>query len=455
MNALFESPLGALLARPWVDQAGLFGLQRWYLPLSRLWAAANAAGEDVARFREGIGIDLPTFWSAPRLQALLSRNARALLQSETARTAWETAIFDRCDADCDPGQLDRQRRMAATRHLATRGWFYPLLFPRRPLSARWQIDRPDEVERELGPMLDDPGTLYAAPIDVGSLSVSHPFVRNGIREYWLKAPTPAERLRQRSGSEVLYARVVEPADGISDETLIIGSGLCLEFDLLTVARDPGVRLAALGWRVIEPISPYHGLRAMPGYYGGEPFFAAGPSSSLDLIAGQAIESALLTAWCRARFGGKIALAGISMTSFVAQQVASRCHLWSAEARPDAAMLISHSGQVEDVTFGGALATMLGLDRALTDAGWSREALARLAQAIDPSEVPALPPSHIVSVLGETDRWVPYGDGLALAQRWKLPDANVFRYRLGHLGMPVQLTRDNAPFQRLRQVLNGS
>jgi len=452
MNVLFESPLGALLARPWVDQAGLFGLQRWYLPLSRLWAAANTAGEDVARFRDEVGIALPAFWSAARLQVLLRRNAQALLQGETARRAWERAIFDPARGNCDPGQLDRLRRVAATRHLAARAWFHPLLFPRRPPSARWRIDRPCELDRELGPALAMPSALYVAPIDVDTLSVSRSFVKNGIREYWLRAPTPATRLRRRAGSEVLYARVVEPVDGAPDATLIFGSGLCLEFDLLSVARDPGFRLAAMGWRVIEPISPYHGLRAMPGYYGGEPFFAMGPTSAIDLIAGQAIESALLTAWCRSRFGGKVALAGISMTSFVAQQVASCCHLWPAEAAPDAAMLICHSGRVEDVTFGGALAAMLGLDRALIDAGWSREALARLTRTIDPAETPALPPSRIISVLGETDRWVPYGDGLALARQWKLPDANVFRYRLGHLGMPVQLTRDSAPFRRLRQVL---
>ena len=62
---------------------------------------------------------------------------------------------------------------------------------------------------------------------------------------------------------------------------------------------------------------------------------------------------------------------------------------------------------------------------------------------------------IVSVLGETDRWVPYDDGLAVAELWRLPSANIFRYPLGHLGMPVQLTRDATPFERLRQVLSGS
>ena len=299
-----------------------------------------------------------------------------------------------------------------------------------------------------------PESLYDVSVDADTVVASRPVMRDGLRESWLRAPTPAPRLRQRPGSEIFYARVIEPADREQYPTLIFGSGLCLEFELRAVARGPSARLADLGWRVVEPISPYHGLRAMPGRYGGEPFFAAGPTSSIDLISGQAIESALLTAWCRRRFGAKVALAGISMTSFVAQQAASRCHLWPAEARPDGVMLISHSGRIEDVTFGGALAVTLGLDRALARAGWSREALARLSTLIDPAAEPALAPSHIVSVLGETDRWVPYDDGLAVAERWRLPPANVFRYPLGHLGMPVQLTRDVAPFERLRQVLGG-
>jgi hypothetical protein len=451
MNVLFGSPVGALLARPWVDPVGLYGLRRWYLPLSRLWAAANLAGLDVARFRAEIGIAPPRFWSDVRLRGLLARHGRAQSRGDEARAAWEACLFDPTGTG-DPAALDRQRRAAATAHLATRALFYPLLFPRRPPLARWRIDEPKQVEHEFGRMLDDASDLYVAPIAVETLAKSRDFVRDGLREYWLRAPTPSARLRHRTGSELLYARVVEPACGTGD-TLVFGNGLCVESELMSMDRGPGPQLAAMGWRVIEPVSPYHGLRAMPGFYGGEPFFAASPTSSMDLIAGQAIESALLIAWARALFGGKVALAGISMSSFVAQLAASHCHLWPAEARPDAAMLISHSGRVEDVTFGGALAAMLGLDRALVEAGWSREGLARLSHMIDPAETPALPPARIVSALGETDRWVPYRDGLALAQRWRLPEDNLFRYPFGHLGMPVQLTRDSSPFARLRQVMN--
>lgn len=452
MDVLFRSPLGALLAKPWVDQAGLFGLKRWYFPLSRLWAAANAAGDDTARFRDEIGAPVAA-WPEPYLRSVLTRHAARKAAAEAARSAWESALFDDA-SDGDGLVLDHRRRTAATRHLATRASFYPLLFPTRPPSARWEIDQPADVERAFGPAIGRPDSLYEAAVDVGAVAVSRPATRDGLSEYWLRAPTPAPRLGQRPGSETLYARVIEPADAGPCPTLIFGSGLCLEFELLTVSRGPATRLAELGWRVVEPISPYHGLRAMPGRYGGEPFFAAGPTSSIDLISGQAIESALLIAWCHRRFAGKVGLAGISMTSFVAQQAASRCHLWPAEARPDGVMLISHSGRIEDVTFGGALAVTLGLDRALARAGWSREALAHLSELIDPTAEPAIAPANIVSVLGETDRWVPYDDGLAVAQRWRLPEANVFRYPLGHLGMPVQLTRDAEPFERLRQVLAG-
>jgi len=443
MNVLLQSPLGALLARPWLDAAGLFGLRR-YMPLSRLWAAANAAGEDVARFRAEMG-SLPAFWSSVPLRPLLAHHGRLKRAAESARQAWEAAIFD-AEQAADPGALDDRRRRAATLHQMTRGTFYPLLFPRRPPLARWRIDPP-------GSLAVDPSALYGAPFDARSVEVSRRFVRAGLGECWLRAPTPSPPLTKRPGSEFVYARLIEPLEG-ARETLIVGSGLCLELDQLAAGRDSGRQLAAQGWRVIEPISPYHGLRTMPGFYGGEPFFALAPGGTLDLIAGQALETALLTGWARSRFGGRIAVAGISLSSFVAQQVASQCDRWPAGARPDAVMLISHSGRMEEVTFGGALPALLGVDRALEAAGWTREMLAPLAQAIDPSARPALDPSRIVSVLGETDRWVPYPHGLALARQWRLPDANVFRYRLGHLGMPVQLMRDRAPFERLRQVLRA-
>lgn len=452
MEALFRSPLGALLAQPWVDPAGLFGLQRWYLPLSRLWAAANVAGGDVDRFRAEASLSSAVLWAAPAIEQLLGRQQRREAESAARRDDWERALFGSSGEDA--ATLDRRRRSAATAHQAMRAAFYPLLFPQRPPSVRWRIDPPAEVRARLAALLADPDALYAAAPDAGSVEASVSWLQDGRRETWWRAPTPSPRLLARPGSERLYARVIEPADRPAEATLVLGNGLGIEFDVLTLVRDPGAALADHGWRVIEPVSPYHGLRGMPGTYGGEPFLASAPTATVDLIAGQAVETALLVAACRARFGGPVAVAGISMTSFVMQQVAGRCDLWPAASRPDAAMLISHSGRLEDVTFGGTLAAAVGLDREMARAGWTREQLRLLAPLIDAPPCPALPPERILSVLGTTDRWVPYGDGAAVAEAWRLPEENVFRYPLGHLGMPVQLVRDGAPFARLRRVLSG-
>jgi hypothetical protein len=451
MNSLFQSPLGAVLARPWVDTAGLTGLKRWYLPLSRLWAAANASNGEVDAFRGEIGAPLSGFWPDAYLTRLLRRHGAAQSAAHRTRTAWEKASFGGATPVL-AGELDFRRRTSATRHLLSRGLFYPLIFPRRPPPARWQIVAPDALDRELAEERRDPAARYAVPVDAATVEQSVAFQSGGVRESWVRAPTPSPRSRRWPASNLLYARIVEPAGRPAHGTLVLGSGLCLETDLIAGAKDAGVRLAGLGWRSVEPVSPYHGLRAEKARYGGEPFFAEAPLAAFDLISGQAVESALLIAWARRRFGGKVALGGISMTSFVAQQAASYCHVLPAEARPDAVILISHSGRIQDVTFGGDLTAALGLDRALLEAGWTEDRLGEVAALIDPAAEPALPAARIVSVLGQTDRWVPYAEGLDVARRWKLPDANVFRYRLGHLGMPVQLMRDAAPFERLRQVL---
>ena len=119
MDVLFRSPLGALMARPWVDRAGLIALRRWYFPLSRLWAAANAAGDDSARFRAEIGGPLPGLWAQPYLPALLSRNARLASAAGSARAVWEAALFGDTAQPADRLLLlDRERRVAATHHLA-------------------------------------------------------------------------------------------------------------------------------------------------------------------------------------------------------------------------------------------------------------------------------------------------------------------------------------------------
>src|SRR5512139_4231770 len=114
MDVLFRSPLGALLAKPWVDQAGLFALRRWYFPLSRLWAAANAASADIERFRDEVGAPLAGVWPDSFVRAALARNAVRKAAADVARSDWETALFGERDDGDRLALLDRRRRFCAT-----------------------------------------------------------------------------------------------------------------------------------------------------------------------------------------------------------------------------------------------------------------------------------------------------------------------------------------------------
>lgn len=445
-----------LLLRKSADATFLYPLQRWYFPLSRLWAAANESEGQVERFRQAIAGNARVGGRFAKSVAgnILAANERARLRMLRARERWESAAFDQAGFDSDSfGKLEASRRRAATLHLATRSLFYPMLFPVRPSPARWQIPSAQLVDLHWGQALANPQQLFAG-VPMTSDIARSPIVRSGAtQESWLRFATPSLRLRARAETQWCYARVIEPVDGDSVPTLIAGSGLCLETDLVWPAGLDTAKLTQrLGLRIVDVVSPYHGLRAWRDRYGGEPFFATAPLGTLDLVLGQTLETAILTAWCRAQFAGPVAVGGISMSSFVAQQVASRCDLWPAEMRPDAVLLVSHTGDMAAATLGSDLVRSLGLDRELSRHGWDSAALARLAPLLDPTPSPAIAPERIVSALGTSDRVLPYGGGAELARSWKLPPANVFHYPIGHMVMPLGLIRDDAPLRRIRQIL---
>ena len=243
-----------------------------------------------ARFRDEIGAPLPAFWSAARLRAPAGSQCPACRRAPTRRVlrGRRRSSTKRRPVRSRPTRpaVVARRRRAIWRPAGVLSAAVSAPAP----AARWRIDRARAGRARAWPACSrSRPSLRRAGRCRSRSSVSPPFVRSGLREYWLRAPTPAARLRERPGSERLYARVVEPADGAPQDTLIFGSGLCLEFELLSVAqrsRRPSGRDGLAGDRAGLAVSRPAGE---PGRYGGEPFFAAGPTSSIDLIAGQAIE----------------------------------------------------------------------------------------------------------------------------------------------------------------------
>ena len=286
----------------------------------------------------------------------------------------------------------------------------------------------------------DPSALYDTAV--------RPEVGRGfapVRARRACANTGCARRRRRraltraTGSEVLYARVIEPVDAGRGRNLDLrqrslprarpvarrprfgpaagGDGLARDRADLALSRP--ARNAGLLWRraVLRPGADRH---ARPD-------------------RGPGLETALLMAWARRRFGGTVAVAGISMT--LVRGAAGREPL-RASGRPSrgptAVMLISHSGRHRggDLRRRASRRCWASTARCRRPAGRARR-WRSLSRAIDPASGRRWQPARIVSVLGETDRWVPYADGLALARQWQAAGRE-------HLPLPPRPSRHAGP-----------
>jgi hypothetical protein len=316
-------------------------------------------------------------------------------------------------------------------------------------QVKWQIPDSEAVEAVYGRYRADPAAAYGFPATLPAVEPSRAIPAPHGHYRWIRFASPSARL-----GDTAYAKLFEP-DGVADPpTIVIGNGVCMEPETMRGMVDAGETMARLGFRTVELTTPWHGRRCPLGWYGGEKFFATAPMGQLDLFTGQVAETAVVLDWCRRRFAGPIALAGISLGSFVAQLVASHAAHWPAAARPDALLLITHSGSMEEVVFGSGLVERIGIPQALQRAGWSQQDMLRWAVLMDPQGPPAVPPDRIVSILGEVDRVTPVGGGLDLVRRWQVPAENSFVMRQGHFGTSLGLVRDDAPLRRLKTVLSG-
>ncbi len=99
VERLMRSPAGAIVARPWFDPVALHVIIRRYLPLSRAWAAALAAGGSVERFLAAAPVADASARVRDRVAPALERIARLGEAAAHAAGRWEDAAFGagRCE----------------------------------------------------------------------------------------------------------------------------------------------------------------------------------------------------------------------------------------------------------------------------------------------------------------------------------------------------------------------
>lgn len=444
LERVLATPLSDLVARPWFDRFAFWALMRWYVPLSRLWAAGTAAHGNVDAFAENAG--LTRLGRAERRLAavLLDDLGRAARSAHDADARWESGLFESAATGEEVAMLERERQDASHAFMVRRVRFVPFL---RGLGARrvaWRVPRPDDAAVAWRAVLDDPAAAFAVPVapPVVRRSSACRAANGGVS--WVRFASPSAFM-----GDSVTARVTEPA--APRLTLIVGHGLLVDSELWQTSVGVGDALADIGCRVIEPASPWHGRRMVPGSYGGEPFIATAPVGPLALLLAQVAETAVLVDWCRDQFGGPVAVAGASMSSFATQLVVSHCGGWPAPFRPDAALAMVHHGRPGELLSASMLARGFGADRALPEAGWTPAALGPWNDAIAAAPSPALPPERFISVVGLADTITPFPGAKALCDAWRVPESNRYILPGGHFSTALSTMRDRKALERLVAV----
>jgi hypothetical protein len=305
-----------------------------------------------------------------------------------------------------------------------------------------------EVEARHGARLADLASAFPGAADLAGVIASPRTVLYGRDLSWVRIPAGPQ-----GGGAPMTARIERPT-GPARGAIVFCHGIMMEREHWTSLYDQAeVFMAAEGGAlaVISPEGPGHGRRMVTGRYGGEQILGLGLGGILDYFAAHAVEVGRLIAWARTQFDGPIAVGGVSLGALTAQLVVSAARDWPAAARPDAAFLLTTNESMIDVTFNGSLASGLQFPATLAAAGWSVADIERWRPLVEPG-ASALDPARIVCVLGTADTVTPIQGGEHLAARWRIPPANLFRWRGGHFTTAFSVLRERAPVRRLKAVL---
>lgn len=444
----YRGVAGMTLARPWFDRAVLASLRHLVFPASRLWAAAVESDGDPERFFAAVAIP-GRFDRRDHLIHRLAQVQAATATADAIDRAWLEAFFGEREVSPSRRMALETARRAARHDLFAKRWPLRRLGGRNPPRAQLEIATPDAVAAIYGGGRAAFAQHLSAPTIMPEVEVSRPLPTHLGSDFWLRFPSPSPRL-----GDTVWARVHEPAGFKDPPTVIFGHGICVEFDHWKGLIDETTALVERGFRVVRPESPWHGRRSLPGRYGGEPTIARFPIGALDAISGAVREWAVLAHWVRARSSAPLVFAGSSLGAMTAQLAADSSADWPAALRPDALLLITHTGDMASAILDGALTTLWAPPESAIARGWTPELARSYLSLLDPVRPQPLPASRIVSVLGRRDVILPFAGGRALVERWSVPESNLFIWDRGHFSVPMTLIRNTAPLDRLTEIVQS-
>ncbi len=454
LRRFLRGRIGAFVARPWLDSVSLALFRDWWFPMSRAWAAATAAGGEIAPFAEGVGIEQGALTRLGWLQRALDEVETLRLRAETAEQDWAMLMASSAGPLAEAVAAEESRLDAAHALATARFRFAFLARNRRVPACRWDTPTAEMVEARHGARLADPDTAYALPFDLAQAAQSVVPTRRlpgpWGDEYWIQFGPSTGWM-----DTPCRAHVWEPSGVSNPPTVLHLHGIGIESDQMRMPVGEVERLVRRGLRVIAPEAPWHGSRRPRGWYGGEPFVATTPLGPLDFFAAALPELAVLTAWARRIGGAPVGWVGHSLGSLTAQLAATHAQGWPEAARPDAMLLFTTAEGMDLIGLSGTLARAFGLDRQLLRRGWTAPALQRWSVLTNPLGMPVMGPERIVMVLGQKDSVTPFEAGLAIARRWGVAADRLFLRPQGHFSVPAGLAVDETPIDVFVRTLSAA
>jgi hypothetical protein len=119
------------------------------------------------------------------------------------------------------------------------------------------------------------------------------------------------------------------------------------------------------------------------------------------------------------------------------------------------MLLSTTADgIEEMGISGSLGRAFGVGPALEAAGWTPETLRRWRPLVETPEAPYMGAPNVFMVLGSRDTVTPFERGIALAQRWRVPEGNLHVREQGHFSVPAGLMVDDRPIEAFARALGA-
>jgi hypothetical protein len=439
-HRIIESPVGRLLHSRLFERLKVSSVDREFSVL-RARATADLTGADVDAFFDELGATEPVDASLRgKMAEALESHQRAKSEYERVAAEWDDSFWGPGDSTvAERTRLEKERRGAGGRWVSPQRTFKFL--SKTDLVDIVAFDVPDPEATLERWASRSPADVYGAPEATPEVEVSKTMRGPGTREYLVRFPSPSQFV-----DDTAYARVYEPEDRPSDAslpTLVFGTGLAMACDVMeywTEEEYVGRELAPRGYRVVLPIPPWHGRREIPGFYTGEPYLARMPESAVHLYEAQVREMAVLVEWARSRGAPAVGVGGISLGGIVSAFVAAHAGTWPEAMRPDFAVPVAASADVAELLFESSLTEILGVQRALREAGWTPDRMADLEHVLSAPKSPGIDPDRIYPVGGLTDEMTQYDTMRRTLDEWGVPASNRLEWDCGHFGVTLRAMR---------------